>query len=332
MTMHLISEKPRRAIVVDDDPAHRRLMVINLEEEGIEVLSLRNGKECLEQAADFDPDVILIDIHMPGLDGLETCRRLKKIPEVTTVPVVFITGSCSGDSLAVEALEAGANDFISKDASPTVLIARVRCQITINRTIHKLHVYAMTDELTGLFTRRFLGDASKRLLKSSTRHPMPSTTACLFCDLDHFKNINDTLGHVAGDEVLRVAAKTLRETTRDTDIVGRYGGEEFVVLLPNTDQQGAILTAEKIRRAIEEVSPVTMSIGIALHASAGADARHSQQGIEEAVDQLFHQADVALYASKETGRNRVTVFDESLPTQRVRTSVLSEPSQALRSA
>lgn len=316
--MDSITQKPRRALVVDDDPAHRRLMVITLQEEGIEVLSLKNGQECLAQVTAFDPDVILIDIHMPGLDGLETCRRLKKIPEVATIPVVFITGSCNSDAATVQALEAGGNDFISKDSSPTVLIARVRSQITINRTLQKLHLFAMTDELTGLFTRRFLGDAARRMLKSSTRsNPVVSPTACLFCDLDNFKNINDSLGHVAGDEVLRIAAKALRTSTRDTDVVGRYGGEEFVVILPHTDQKGAILTAEKIRNSIESVCPTTMSIGIAMHVAPSTDTRYSDEGIDDAVKQMFHQADVAVYASKSAGRNRVTVFDPSLFEQRM---------------
>ncbi|MFM7311631.1 MAG: diguanylate cyclase, partial [Cyanobium sp.] len=295
-----------------DDPAHRRLMEITLSDEGIEVLSLRSGEECLAQAADFDPDVILIDIQMPGLDGLETCRRLKLIPELAVVPVVFITGSGDNDRSAVEALEAGANDFISKDAPGPVLIARVRCQITIRRSLRRLRAVAMTDELTGLFTRRFLLEATRRLLKTSTRHGPGHSTACLFCDLDYFKNINDTLGHVAGDEVLRIAARALLNSTRETDVVGRYGGEEFVVVLPETDEKGARVTAEKIRATLERESPTTVSVGIAMHAPLCTDGMPPWHGIDEAVTQLLEQADTAMYASKAAGRNRVTVFHPGL--------------------
>ena len=309
--MDSITTKPRRAVVVDDDLAHRRLMEITLTDEGIEVLSLRSGEECLAQAADFDPDVILIDIHMPGLDGLETCRRLKLIPELAVVPVVFITGSCDDEATTVQALDAGGNDFLSKDSSPIVLVARVRCQITLNRSVRKLQLFAMTDELTGLFTRRFLNDATRRLLKSGTRSASTTHTACLFCDLDHFKNINDSLGHVAGDEVLRIAARALRTSTRDTDVVGRYGGEEFVIILPDTDVQGAALTAEKIRATVERMSPTTVSVGIAMHTSPPPESRFTDQAIDAAVQELFHQADQALYASKSAGRNRVTVYDPS---------------------
>lgn len=312
MTMAPPQPTPRRAVVVDDDPAHRRLMAITLGEEGVEVLPLKSGQECLDQAIDFDPDVILIDIHMPLLDGLDTCRRLKQIPELAEVPVVFITGSGDNDRTAVEALEAGGNDFISKDASAVVLIARVRCQITIRQSLRKLRAVAMTDELTGLFTRRFLMEATRRLLKSSTRKAQGTPTACLFCDLDYFKNINDTLGHVAGDEVLRIASRVIRTSTRETDVIGRLGGEEFVVILPDTDQAGALVTAEKIRSTLERDCPTTVSVGIAVHVPDGDESRPSDQSIDDAVGRLIHQADQAMYASKTAGRNRSTVFDRSM--------------------
>jgi len=311
MSAQQVDQAPRRAVVVDDDPAHRRLMAITLGEEGVEVLPLRCGQDCLDQAADFDPDVILIDIHMPGLNGLETCRRLKQITELAEVPVVFITGSSDNDKTAVEALEAGANDFISKDASGPVLIARVRCQITIRRSLRRLRAVAMTDELTGLFTRRFLLEATRRLLKTSTRNGRANSTACLFCDLDYFKNINDTLGHVAGDEVLRIASRVLRTSTRETDVIGRLGGEEFIVILPDTDEAGALVTAEKIRSTLERECPTTVSVGVSVHAPESGEQRPSEDSIAAAVDRLIHEADQAMYASKSAGRNRITVFPAS---------------------
>ena len=135
-----------RVLIVDDDAAQRRLMALKLEEEGFECRALASGEECLLEALGFDPDVILLDINMPGLDGIETCRRLKKIPELIAVPVVFITGFKDDDPTIVEALRAGGNDFISKDASQSVLFTRVRCQVTINRSQRQLRRLAMTDE------------------------------------------------------------------------------------------------------------------------------------------------------------------------------------------
>lgn len=300
-----------RVLLVDDDAAQRRLMAIKLEEEGFEVRILRSGEECLAEVVGYDPDVILLDINMPGLDGIETCRRLKQIPECIAVPVVFITGARDDDPTIVEALRAGGNDFISKDASPPVLLTRVRCQVTINRSQRQLRRLAMTDELTGLFSRRFLFDALRRAVKSSNR-TRPGGVACLLADIDHFKKINDSLGHLAGDSTLKLVANTLRSCMRETDVIGRFGGEEFVVILADVDQAGAMVAGEKLRAAVQAKCPTTISIGVSLTETVTLEVLRKERALDDIVQRLVHEADLAMYASKSAGRNRVTVYTPAL--------------------
>lgn len=307
------NDKPSRGrvLIVDDDVAQRRLMQIRLEEEGFEVHTAQSGEVCLAEAPKRDPDVILLDINMPGMDGIETCRRLKAMPDVQNVPVVFITGVRDDDPTIVEALRAGGNDFISKDASAPVLMTRVLCQVTISRAQRQLRRVAMTDELTGLFSRRSLFDALRRVVKSVQR-AAPGGVACLLLDLDHFKSVNDTLGHLQGDEALKKVAKVVKECTRETDICGRFGGEEFVIVLPDIDESGARVVAEKVRAAIEKDCSTTVSIGVSIVGPVSLDVLRRGRELDEVVQRLIHEADLAMYASKSAGRNQVTFFSRDL--------------------
>jgi len=300
-----------RVIVVDDDAAQRRLMVMRLEEDRFDVRAFATGEDCLAKAVDFDPDVILLDINMPGLDGIETCRRLKQMPELQAVPVVFVTGQRDDDPTTVEALAAGGNDFMSKDASQPVMIARLSCQITIHRTQRQLRKLAMTDELTGLFSRRFLFDSLRRTVKAASRSH-PGAVSCLLCDLDHFKTINDLQGHIAGDAVLREAAERIRQSTRESDIVGRFGGEEFIAILPDTTLDGALVVAEKIRASVEADCATTVSIGVAVLEPVDGEELRREPVLDDALRMIIHRADTAMYASKRAGRNRVTAWREDL--------------------
>ncbi len=299
-------------MVVDDDGPHRRLMTIQLEEEGFEVRTFANGEECLANVVAYDPDVILLDIQMPGLNGIETCRRLKDKAETQHIPVLFMTGHKDDDQTTVEALRAGGNDFISKDASQAVLHTRVACQVTINRSQRQLRKIAMTDELTGLFSRRFLFDSLRRAVKSTGRTRDQRGVACLLADLDHFKRINDTLGHLKGDEALRAVAGVITKTIRETDIAGRFGGEEFVIVLCDADAAGAAQVGENIRAAVEKSCPVTLSVGVALVPPLSLSELRSSRAMDAIVEKLVHQADTAMYASKAAGRNRVTVWHPGL--------------------
>jgi len=294
-------------LVVDDDRATRRLTKLRLEEEGFEVFEAANGQEALERAVEVGPEVILLDVEMPGMNGIETCRRLRREPSTANIPVLFVTGRHYDDPTLMEALTAGGNDFISKDASTPILITGVLCQQTIFRSQAKLKQMAMTDELTGLFSRRFLFGSLRNVIQAASR--IQSTrVACLMADIDHFKRINDERGQHEGDRVLKKIASIISESTREQDLVARFGGEEFVIVITDADAEGAVEVAESIRLAVEKQGGgATISIGVAWMASYTPGQLRGAENLDSAIDVLIRQADEAMCRAKLTGRNRVCV-------------------------
>jgi two-component system cell cycle response regulator len=293
-----------RVLVVDDVEANRELLSQDLEDEGFEVAIVGSGPACLEAVDRDPPEVILLDIQMSGMDGIETCRRLKADPNTAHIPVLFVTAARGNEQTAVAALQAGGNDFLTKPYSPPILIARVSCQVTISRAHARLRELATTDELTGVSSRRHVFDSLRQTIKLTSR--TPGCVACLLADVDHFKTINDTYGHLEGDRVLRTVAHTIQSCVRETDVVGRYGGEEFVVLLPHTGIEGARTVGEKIRGAVAAVcAPITISIGAAARCAAEVPEMLDEAGMEGLVTGLIKEADLATYAAKAAGRNRV---------------------------
>ena len=294
-----------RVLVVDDNRMNRSLLEEELDDEGFEVRCASSGVEGIELARSWRPEVILLDIQMPEVDGIETCRRLKNEPETALIPVLFLTAHETAESRVVEALGAGGNDFVSKPYTLPILVARVSCQVEIHRSRARLERLAMTDELTGVYSRRFLFDSLRKTVKSTSRTEI-KVVSCLVVDIDHFKRVNDELGHIEGDIVLRKVAETLASQTRETDVVARFGGEEFVIVLPNTHLQGAEFVAEKIRAAVEEACrPVTVSVGVA--SMVGLSPGRHVTDLDDLVRRLLAAADDAMYAAKEAGRNRVAV-------------------------
>ena len=301
-----------RVLVVDDHEGQRELLSLQLEELGFEVLLAQSGAECLEVAASqIAPEVILLDVEMPGMSGIETCRQLKLEASTRDIPVLFVTGWRDDDPMVVDALAAGGNDFISKTTSTPVLEARLRTQISIRRAHLRIAEMAMTDALTGVFSRRFLFEAARRVVKSE--HRVESTgVGCLMVDVDYFKQLNDTLGHLEGDVVLRRIAEILRSGTRETDLVARFGGEEFVVLLPHTTRSGTEGVARALRERIEAGSPCTASIGVAWLGRRDPPPLHTEEALDGIIQQLIGRADRAMYRAKRQGRNRVCLWEEAV--------------------
>ena len=231
-----------RVLVVDDVPDNVKLMTCELADLGYEVDSALDGPTALRLARERSPDVILLDVMMPGMDGIEVCRRLKADPVSRTIPVVMVSAR-ERENDVVEGLDAGAHDYVTKPFNTRILLARVRSAVrakadhdTITELNRRLAEQATVDSLTGARNRAYLSDAMSQAMSLSRRRGLPLSLVML--DVDHFKSYNDTYGHPAGDDVLRAVVEVLSGVVRAHDVVARYGGEEFVVLLPATDTEG----------------------------------------------------------------------------------------------
>ena len=295
-------------LVADDSPTVRALVRLELEAAGYAVVEAEDGRQALEAAAAGGVDVVLLDVEMPVLDGFATIDALKSDPRTADLPVVFLTSRGASEDI-LEALRRGAHDYVRKPPEAAELLARVgaAAQVTalraeLRRRTEELDRVSRTDHLTGLFNRRHLDEHLHSVAASSRRHAFP--VALLLVDVDHFKRVNDAYGHVVGDEVLIDVARRFTAGVRTEDVVGRWGGEEFLVLLPHTDLDGARALAERLRTAVAVAPvegpvgpvPVTVSIGGSVTVRRGADA-----------EALLRVADENLYAAKAAGRDRVVL-------------------------
>ncbi|WP_438449191.1 diguanylate cyclase [Gorillibacterium sp. sgz5001074] len=288
-------------MIVDDVPNNLRLLKDILEDEGYEVAAAEHGRKALELASLFCPHAILLDIMMPDLDGYEICKRLKEEPNTSDIPILMVTAKT--DSLALKkALELGAFDFIKKPIDEVEVIARVQSALRLKEREDLLKVMASKDGLTGVYNHALLMEwLSKELAK------LPRTGGCLsyiMMDIDHFKGVNDTYGHQAGDQILKGLTRLVETSIRGSDILGRYGGEEFGLILPETPLDEAVQVGNKLRKIIETHPFHSGSIPISITISMGIAAVNHGGAGREAVS-LIEQADKALYEAKRRGRNRV---------------------------
>jgi diguanylate cyclase (GGDEF)-like protein len=307
-----------RILVVDDHEDNVELLRVRLEAWGYAVDTARDGKEALDKIQASPPDLILLDVMMPSVDGNEVARRVKHDRSLPFIPIIMQTALDSTEN-KVEGLEAGADDYITKPIEFAELKARLRSMLRIKRLQEELEErerqlleanerlkhMSRTDGLTGLENRRATERQLELMFAHSERYNEP--LSCVMCDLDRFKSVNDEHGHHAGDAVLKQFAAMLKRAAREIDAVGRYGGEEFIVLLPGTRLDAATTFAERVRKQVEDHTFVfdggsvrrTVSFGVA----AWPDPRVKMS------EQLVRAADDALYVAKETGRNRVIRFD-----------------------
>jgi diguanylate cyclase (GGDEF)-like protein len=305
-----------RILIADDDALSLRLLERTLEREGYEVTAVRNGRLAAEHLCRQDgPRLALLDWVMPEQDGPAVCREVRQKREQVYVHMVLLTSKESKQDV-IEGLESGADDYLIKPFDPAELKARLRTGLRIlqleDRLVEareEMRFKATYDSLTGLFNRGVIMDLLSRELSRTRRED--GCTAILLGDVDHFKNVNDTLGHVTGDEVLKEIARRLLASVRLYDFVGRYGGEEFLIVLNKCNLRSALQRAEQIRQAIESLPvqtargpvPVTMSLGILASTEWGVLP----------VEELLREADVALYKAKAAGRNCVKLASPHLP-------------------
>ena len=238
-----------KVLVVDDLPATVRLLAADLEQQGHEVSVACDGCEALAMAAADRPDVILLDIMLPGMDGIEVCRRLKADDDLRMVPVIFVTAKHL-EADVVDGLDAGADDYVVKPFSSHVLAARIRAALRIKRLEDLLVEQAHIDPLTGLWNRRALKERLEQEWAQVQRHGR--RLALVMVDVDHFKDVNDAYGHFVGDRLLQEISRTIAGQCRKSDLPARYGGEEFAIIAPDETAHGAVHLAERCRRKIED--------------------------------------------------------------------------------
>ena len=299
-----------KILIADDEGMSRQLLQKTLERAGYEVIAVENGRFAADQLCKPEgPRLALLDWVMPELDGPGVCRQVRKRKEQSYVYMVLLTSKESKEDV-VAGLESGADDYLIKPFDAQELKARLRTGLRIlnleDRLVEareEMRFKATHDGLTSLWNRGMILDLLGRELSRSRREHL--STVILLCDLDHFKQVNDTHGHLAGDDVLRETARRLLSSVRSYDFVGRYGGEEFLVVLNNCDPAHGLARAEEIRKAIAQ-HPVQTSCGpVPITMSLGA--LFSRDWGFRPEEELLHEADTALYAAKEAGRNCVKI-------------------------
>jgi two-component system, cell cycle response regulator len=308
--------EPGRILVVDDNQDNIEIIAARLRFRGYEIMEASDGHQALGLVREAAPDLILLDVMLPDIDGYEISRRIKGADDLPFIPIILVTARDSTQD-KVAGLDAGADDYLTKPINFPELEARVRSMLRIKRLQDELaeknlelERLSISDGLTGLYNHRhihsLLGDEFERVERTND-----CMSVAMF-DLDRFKQVNDTFGHQAGDRVLIDLADILRETARDIDRLGRYGGEEFIALLPETCIDDAAVFVERVRREVarrhfdigrNEPLRMTLSAGVATYPHETVDS----------VEALVRLADQALYAAKASGRDRIVRFDEMPP-------------------
>lgn len=291
-------------MVAEDEPEVANLLEVIFRREGFRILMARSAIEAIDVAIRHQPDLVLLDLDLPGGHGSTVCETLRHHPATSQTQILIVTAENATESV-VHGFEVGANDYIFKPFDPHQLVARVKAALRtklqfdeLNERTAALAEMAFVDELTGLYNRRRMLERLDEEFKRARRYSYP--ISCLFLDIDHFKQINDQHGHQAGDEVLAEIANLLRGCIRAYDVPCRYGGEELVVLLPQTSLEQAVKAGERIRETVEGMTSafggqaVTVSIGVACYPETASDP-----------SSLLSTADQAMYAAKVSGRNRV---------------------------
>jgi two-component system, cell cycle response regulator len=294
-----MAEANYKVLLVDDDPEILVLLRHWLERAGYAIHTAVDGQEAIDAIESDCPDFLLTDWDMPRVDGLELCRRIRNRSLPHYVYTILLTAkSCEAEKIA--GLESGADDFLSKPVSKGELLARLQSGSRVLELERELSLMAHTDSLTGLLTQRTFYECLEKEWHRSTRLKLP--LSCVMVDLDFFKQINDVHGHPAGDSVLKFTAELLMDNSRISDTICRYGGEEFCILLPETDENDAVVWAERARERLGALCIPTDLKDIRVTGSFGVAQRRDDLPDEEVLVKL---ADQALLCAKHSGRNRV---------------------------
>ena len=299
----MVKEKKNSILIVDDEESNA-LILSNMLSADYNIFIAANGREAIGLANEHLPDIVLLDIMMPEMDGYEVFSILKNGERTSGIPVIFITG-LSDPMEEEKGLGMGAADYICKPFNPFAVKLRVKYQIQIINDIKEIELMSKTDQLTGIHNRRSFNNLLNAEWKTASREGVPASM--LMLDIDGFKKYNDAYGHQQGDVVLQRVARVMTQALmRPCDYAARWGGEEFAVLLHNTSMPGALKVAEEMRAAIErEVIPLPNGAPTKITVSIGVNTLTPGNGCKETADDFLFGADEALYAAKKEGKNIV---------------------------
>ena len=293
-----------KILLVEDSYIDRHKIGGYLTDWGLDHIAVGSGTEAVKLLESADPPTMaLLDWLLPGLDGIDICRRIRKLGNGSYIYTVMLTSKNRKQDLLL-AMEAGADDYLSKPVDPSELRARVMAGKRILELQQSLRFAATHDFLTGLLNRSEILAALQREFSRSGREGKSATV--ILADIDHFKRVNDSLGHAAGDEVLKEVARRMKSDLRPYDVVGRYGGEEFLIILPGCDLPNGVRRAEQIRNQIANEPVHTPSGPVSATISMGVTVTAFGPDLTGA--DILQQADISLYKAKNNGRNRTEVF------------------------
>jgi two-component system cell cycle response regulator len=300
-----------RILLVDDEPTQRLIMARLLKRAGYLVETAGNGVEALAKIASGDFQLMITDWEMPEMDGIALCSALRASQNRSYIYTILLTARDAIEHV-VTGLQAGADDYLTKPVVEPELIARLNTGkriVTLERSLRSANEenrrLSITDPLTGAYNRRYLMEQLPREIERAARYGRQLSV--VMCDVDHFKRINDTHGHLIGDEVLKWFVTSLQKSVRASDWVARYGGEEFVAVLPETNVASAGSAAENLRAGIASTQFMLDNVGFPVTASFGASGWKEIVPAGATLDALMGKCDAGVYASKAAGRNQVTV-------------------------
>jgi diguanylate cyclase (GGDEF)-like protein len=297
-----------RILIAEDDPTTLRMLESAVKDWGYEAVAVRDGNSAWDVLRSADsPPLALLDWMMPAQSGIELCRKVRQESDAPFVYLVLLTGKAKTQDI-VQGMESGADDYLSKPFDRQELKVRLRAGQRIVELHETLRIQATCDALTGLWNRRMILEILGRECARAGREG--TAIGVIIADLDHFKRANDSLGHLGGDAVLVETSRRMNSVLRPYDAMGRYGGEEFLIVLPTCDQAGTETAAQRMRQVVQELEvatpagiiPITVSLGAVIGEGPNIDA-----------DELIRIADAALYRAKRAGRNRVEMANSSLP-------------------
>ena len=294
---------PGKILVVEDTQKDFEFLQNTLEKEDYKIVRSPDGKGLLALMEKERPDLIVLDLLLPDTDGFELCKAIRSEERFLNVPILFFTSSINLDNKLL-GLQLGASDFLGKDCDGRELSLKIRNLLQSKQRYDSIVKLSVIDSLTHVYNRRYFQHRLRDEFERGRRYDREF--CCMIIDVDHFKEVNDTKGHLVGDKVLKTIAAVLRNNIRAADILCRYGGDEFGLLLPETNFQGAYVTAERVRSTVEktnlntEEDPVMISLSIGISSLV--------EGGALGMDELVTQADVALYQAKKSGRNQISFY------------------------